>query len=65
MLTKHTRQLQQYTRSTNNSYIQDNLKLATIHKRQICDKDVLQAKYISFCLINIVGNTVRYTKHVI
>ena len=31
----HTRQLQQYTRPTNNSYTQDNLKLATIHTRQI------------------------------
>jgi len=31
----HTRQLQQYTRSTNNNYTQDNLKLATIHSRQI------------------------------
>ena len=34
-ITTHTRQLQQYTRSTNNSYIKDNLKLATKHPRQI------------------------------
>jgi len=32
--TIHTRQLQQYTRPTNNNYTQDNLKLATIHTRQ-------------------------------
>jgi len=31
----HTRQLQQYTRPTNNNYTQDNLKLATKHTRQI------------------------------
>jgi len=31
----HTRQLQQYTRPTNNNYTQDNLKLATIHTRKI------------------------------
>jgi len=30
MTTVHTRQLQQYTRPTNNNYTQDNLKLATI-----------------------------------
>jgi len=30
----HTRQLQQYTRPTNNNYTQDNLKLATKHTRQ-------------------------------
>ena len=34
-ITTHTRQLQQYTRSTNNNYTQDNLKLATNHPRQI------------------------------
>ena len=28
-------QLQQYTRSTNNNYTKDNLKLATKHARQI------------------------------
>jgi len=33
--TTHTRQLQQYTRPTNNNYIKDNLKLATKHTRQI------------------------------
>ena len=33
--TIHTRQLQQYTRSTNNNYTKDNLKLATKHTRQI------------------------------
>jgi len=31
----HTRQLQQYTPSTNNNYTKDNLKLATKHMRQI------------------------------
>ena len=31
----HTRQLQQYTRPTNNNYTQENLKLATIRTRQI------------------------------
>jgi len=35
MTTIHTRQPQQYTRSTNNNYTQDNLKLATIHTIQI------------------------------
>jgi len=30
MTTIHTRQLQQYTRPTNNIYTQDNLKLATV-----------------------------------
>ena len=35
MTTIHTIQLQQYTRPTNNNYTQDNLKLATIHTRQI------------------------------
>jgi len=34
-MTTHTRQLQQYTRSTSNNYTQDNLKLATKHTRQI------------------------------
>jgi len=31
----NTRQLQQYTRPTNNNYTQDNLKLATKHTTQI------------------------------
>ena len=34
-ITIYTRQLQQYTRPTNNNYTKDNLKLATIHARQI------------------------------
>ena len=34
-ITTHTRQLQQYTRSTNNNYTKDNLKLATKYTRQI------------------------------
>jgi len=34
-ITTHKRQLQQYTRSTNNNYTQDNLKLATKDTRQI------------------------------
>ena len=35
MTTVHTRQLQQYTRSANNNYTKDNLKLATIHTRSL------------------------------
>ena len=35
MTTVHTRQLQQYTRPTNNNYTQDNLKLAPIQTKQI------------------------------
>ena len=35
MKTIHTRKLQQYTRPINNNDTQDNLKLATIHTRQI------------------------------
>jgi len=31
----HTRQLQQYTRSTNNNYTKENLKLATKHTRKV------------------------------
>ena len=42
--TIHTRQLQQYTRSTNNNYTQDNLKLATIHARQIGIQHVQKVK---------------------
>jgi len=34
-ITTHARQLQQHTRSTNNNYTKDNLKLATKHMRQI------------------------------
>jgi len=34
-MTTHTRQLQQYTRSTNNNYTKENLKLATKHTREI------------------------------
>ena len=34
-MTTHTRQLQQYTLSTNNNYTKDNLKPATKHMRQI------------------------------
>ena len=34
-MTAHTRQLQQYTRSTKNNYTKDNLNLATKHTRQI------------------------------
>ena len=40
----HTRQLQQYTRSTNNNYTQDNLKLATHHPRQIRIQHVQKVK---------------------
>jgi len=34
-ITTRTRQLQQYTRSTNNNYTEDNLKLAINHLRQV------------------------------
>ena len=34
-ITAHTRQLQQYTRSTNKNYTKYNLKLTTKHKRKI------------------------------
>jgi len=39
-----TRQLQQYTPSTNNNYTQDNLKLATKHTRQIRIQHVQKVK---------------------
>ena len=50
--TIHTRQLQQYTQNnynntqcqTNNNYTQDNLKLATIHARQITIQHVQKVK---------------------
>jgi len=35
MTTIHTRQLQQYTRPTNNTYTQDNFKLVIIFTTQI------------------------------
>jgi len=44
MTTIHTRQLQQYTRPTNNNYTQDNLKVATIHARQIRIQHVQKVK---------------------
>ena len=34
-ITTHTRQLEHYTRSTNNNYTKDNLKQSTKHTRQI------------------------------
>jgi len=40
----HTRQLQQYTQSTNNNYTQDNLKLTTKHKRPIRIQHVQKVK---------------------
>jgi len=40
----HIRQLQQYTRPTNNNYTQDNLKLATVHARQIRIQHVQKVK---------------------
>ena len=43
--TSHTRQLQQYIRSTNNNYTQDNLKLATEHVRQIRIQRVQKVKH--------------------
>ena len=42
--TIHTRQLQQYTWPTNNNYTQDNLKLGTIHERQIRIQHVQKVK---------------------
>jgi len=44
MTTIHTRQLQQYTRPTHKNYTQDNLKLATIHTRQIRIQHVQKVK---------------------
>jgi len=44
MTTIPTRQLQQYTPPTNNNYTQDNLKLATIHTRQIRIQHVQKVK---------------------
>ena len=43
-ITTHTRQLQQYTRPTNNNYTQHNLKLATVHRRQIRKQHVQKVK---------------------
>ena len=45
MTTIHTRQLQQYTRPTNNNYTQDKLKPATIPTRQI---DTHETNYHDF-----------------
>jgi len=39
-----TRQLQQYTRSTNNNYTEDNLKLATNHPKQVRMRHVQKVK---------------------
>ena len=44
MTTIHTGQLQQYMRPTNNNYAQDNLKLVTIHTRQIRIQHVQKVK---------------------
>jgi len=44
MVTTRTRQLQQYTRSTNNNYPKDNLKLATKHMIQIRIQHVQKVK---------------------
>ena len=43
-MTTHTRQLQQYTRSTNNNYTEDYLKLATNHPRQVRIQHVQKVK---------------------
>ena len=43
-MTTHTRQLQQYTRSINNNYTKDNLKLATKHTRQVRIQHVQKVK---------------------
>jgi len=40
----HTIQLQQYTRSTNNNYPKDNLKLGTQHPRKIRIQHVQKVK---------------------
>ena len=47
MTTMHTRQLQ-HTRPTNNKYTQHNLKLATIHTRQIRIEHVQKVKRKNF-----------------
>ena len=46
-ITTHTRQLQLYTRSTNNNYTKYNLKLETKHTRQIRIKHVQKAQHPS------------------
>ena len=46
-MTTHAKQLQQYTRPTNNNYTQDNLKVATKHTRQIRILHVKKAKHSS------------------
>jgi len=43
-ITTHTSQLQQYTRSTNNKYPKDNLKLTTKHTIQIRIQHVQKVK---------------------
>jgi len=43
-ITIHTSQLQQYTRSNNNNYEKDNLKLATKHPREIRIQHVQKVK---------------------
>jgi len=57
-ITTHTRQLQQYTWSTNNNYTKDNLKLATKHTRQIkkswCSQSI--DHHISQGLLRIYGS---------
>ena len=43
-ITTRTRQLQKYTRSTNNNFTEDNLKLATNHPRQVRIQHVQKIK---------------------
>ena len=54
-ITTHTRQLQQYTRPTNNNYTKDKLKLATKHKRKIRILKCKASELILGALIEGVG----------
>jgi len=60
-MTTHTRQLQQYTQSTNNNYTKDNLKLATKHMRQIRIQRVQKVKDPSMSLLCTVRVRKLYT----
>jgi len=53
--TIHARQLQQYTRQTNNNYTQNNLKLATIHMRHIRIQHVQKVKTLSKRVLRTVS----------
>ena len=63
----HTRQLQQYTRSTNNNYTKDDLKLATKHTRS--NKTHINSGYVRIialhCLLRdwTLPFTLQYFTH--